>query len=136
MDAAQARDFIRANHNAVMATFRADGRPALSPITAAVDDAGRIVVSTRQTAMKVKHLRRDPRVAITAFTDRFYGEWVQVEGNAEIVELPEALELLVDYYRSVSGEHPDWTDYRSAMVDQQRVVVRFEIERAGPNVQG
>jgi PPOX class probable F420-dependent enzyme len=136
MDAAQAREFIRANHNAVMATFRSDGRPALSPVTAAVDDAGRICVSTRQTAMKVKHLRRDPRVALSAFTDRFYGEWVQVEGTAEIVELPEALELLVDYYRSVSGEHPDWADYRSAMVEQQRVLVRFEIERAGPNVQG
>jgi PPOX class probable F420-dependent enzyme len=136
MDAAQASDFIRTNHNAVMATFRRDGRPALSPVTAAVDDAGRIVVSTRQTAMKVAHLRRDPRVALTAFTGPFYGDWVQVEGSAEIVELPDALELLVDYYRSVSGEHPDWAEYREAMVEQQRVIVRFAIERAGPNVSG
>jgi PPOX class probable F420-dependent enzyme len=136
MDDAQAREFIRANHNAVMATFRKDGRPAMSPVTAAVDDAGRVVVSTRQTAMKVTHLRRDPRVALTAFTERFYGDWVQVEGSAEIVELPEALELLVDYYRSVSGEHPDWAEYREAMVEQQRVLVRFAIERAGPNVSG
>jgi PPOX class probable F420-dependent enzyme len=136
MDAAQAREFIRANHNAVLATFRRDGRPAMSPVTAAVDDAGRIVVSTRQTAVKVAHLRRDPRVALTAFTQRFYGEWVQVEGTAEIVELPQALQLLVDYYRSVSGEHPDWAEYRAAMVEQQRVLVRFAIERAGPSVSG
>ena len=136
MDAAQAQEFIRANHNAVLATFRKDGRPALSPVTAAIDDHGRVVVSTRETAMKVKHLRRDPRVTLVAFTQRFYGEWVQVEGTAEIIDLPEAMQLLVDYYRSVSGEHPDWAEYRSAMNEQQRVVVRFTIERAGPNVSG
>jgi PPOX class probable F420-dependent enzyme len=136
MDASAAQDYLRSNHHAVMATFRRDGRPALSPVTVAVDDEGRVVVSTRETAMKVKHLRRDPRVAIVAFPDTFYGGLVQVEGTAEIVELPEAMDLLVDYYRSVSGEHPDWDDYRAAMVRDQRVVVRFAIERAGPNMSG
>jgi PPOX class probable F420-dependent enzyme len=136
MDANAAREFLRSNHHAVMATFRKDGRPAQSPVTVAVDDAGRVIVSTRETAMKVKHLRRDPRVSIAVFTDRFYGDWVQVEGSAEIIELPEAMELLVDYYRRVSGEHPDWDDYRAAMERDQRVIVRFEIERAGPNVSG
>ena len=86
--------------------------------------------------MKVKHLRRDPRVALTVFTDGFFGPWVQVEGTAEIVDLPEAMQLLVDYYREVSGEHPDWDDYRAAMQREQRVIVRFAIERAGPNVSG
>jgi PPOX class probable F420-dependent enzyme len=136
MDASTAVEFLRHNHQAVMATFRGDGRPALSPVTAAVDDRGRVVVSTRETAMKVKHLRRDPRVALTAFTDRFYGDWVQVEGTAEIVALPAAMELLIDYFRSVSGEHPDWDDYRAAMERDQRVIVRFTVERAGPTVQG
>jgi PPOX class probable F420-dependent enzyme len=136
MDATEAAEFIRANHHAVMATFRRDGRPALSPVTAAVDEQGRVVVSTRETAMKVKHLRRDPRVAVNVFTDRFYGDYVQVEGTAEIVELPVAMDLLVDYYRSVSGEHPDWDDYRAAMQRDQRVIVRFVIERAGPTVSG
>jgi PPOX class probable F420-dependent enzyme len=136
MDVAAAQDFLRKNHQAVMATFRKDGRPALSPVTVGLDPQGRVIVSTRQTAMKVKHLRRDPRVAASVFTERFYGDWVQVEGTAEIVELPEAMELLVDYYRTVSGEHPDWDDYRAAMERDQRVLVRFEIERAGPNVSG
>jgi PPOX class probable F420-dependent enzyme len=136
MDVAAAQEFLRSNHHAVMATFRRDGRPALSPVTVGVDPAGRVEVSTRETAMKVKHLRRDPRVSITAFTDRFYGDFVQVEGTAEIVDLPEAMELLVDYYRRISGEHPDWDDYRAAMTRDQRVIVRFEIERAGPNVTG
>jgi PPOX class probable F420-dependent enzyme len=136
MDVAAAQEFIRQHHHAVMATFRKDGRPALAPVTVAVDDAGRVVVSTRETAMKVKHLRRDPRVAITVFTDRFYGDFVQVEGNAEIIELPEAMELLVDYYRKAAGEHPDWDDYRAAMERDQRVIVRFAIERAGPTVSG
>lgn len=136
VDADAAREFLKRNHHAVLATIRPDGRPQLSPVTAGVDDEGRVVISTRDTAVKVKHLRRDPRIGLTAFTERFYGDWVQVEGTAEIVELPDALPLLVDYYRGISGEHPDWDDYRRAMIDQRRVLVRFRIERAGPNVSG
>jgi PPOX class probable F420-dependent enzyme len=136
MDTAAAQEFLRNNHRAVMATFRKDGRPAMSPVTVGLDPEGRVIVSTRETAMKVKHLRRDPRVAVTAFTDGFYGDFVQLEGTAEIVDLPDAMELLVHYYRSISGEHPDWDDYRAAMVKDRRVIVRFAIERAGPNVSG
>jgi PPOX class probable F420-dependent enzyme len=136
VDVAGAQEFIRRNNRAVMATFRQDGRPALSPITVGLDDAGRVEISTRETAVKVRHLRRDPRVAVTVFTDAFYGDFVQVEGTAEIVPLPEAMELLVEYYRRISGEHPDWDDYRAAMKRDRRVIVRFAIERAGPTVSG
>jgi PPOX class probable F420-dependent enzyme len=136
MDIAAAQAFLRDNHQAVLSTSRADGRPQLSPVTATVDGAGRVIISTRETAMKVRNLRRDPRVSMAAFTDRFYGDWVQVEGTAEIVSLPAALELLVDYYRRAAGEHPDWDEYRAAMIEQRRVIVRFAIERAGPNVSG
>lgn len=132
MSPEEAQEFLRTHHRAVMATFRADGRPAMSPVLAVADAAGRAVVSTRETAMKVRHLRRDPRVALCVFTDRFWGEWAQLEGTAEIVSLPEAMELLVDYYRRAAGEHPDWADYRAAMEREQRCVVRFAIERAGP----
>ncbi|MFN2517612.1 MAG: PPOX class F420-dependent oxidoreductase [Jatrophihabitantaceae bacterium] len=136
MDIAAAQHFLRENHHAVLATSRADGRPQLSPVTVAIDDAGRVIISTRETAVKVRNLRRDPRLSLAAFTDRFYGEWVQVEGTAEIIALPEALDLLVDYYRRASGEHRDWDEYREAMIDQHRVIVRFAIARAGPNVSG
>ena len=132
----EARTFLRTNHSAVLATFRRDGRPQLSPVAAGVDDEGRVEVSTRETAMKVKNLRRDPRISLCVLNQGFYGDWAQVEGTAEIVERPEALDLLVDYYRRISGEHPDWDEYRQAMVDQQRVLVRFAIDRAGPNVAG
>jgi PPOX class probable F420-dependent enzyme len=136
MDISGAQEFIRNNHRGVISTFRRDGRPALSPVTVTVDAQGRVVVSTRQDAMKVKHLRRDPRVSIAVMNDGFYGDWVSVEGSAEIVELPEALDLLVDYYRNASGEHPDWDEYRAAMERDERVVVRFAIDRAGPTVSG
>lgn len=136
MDADTARTFLRTHHRAVLATVRKDGRPAMSPVTASVDAEGRVVISTRETAMKVQHLRRDPHATLCAFVDEFFGDWVQVEGTAEIVALPEAMELLVEYYRDVAGEHPDWDDYRAAMQREQRVMVRIEIERAGPNVQG
>jgi PPOX class probable F420-dependent enzyme len=126
----QAREFLRTNHRAVMSTVRSDGRPQMSPVGAGVDAEGRVIVSTPETTAKARNLRSDPRVAVCAFTDGFYGGWVQVEGTAEIVERPEAVDLLVDYYRRLAGEHPDWDDYRRAMVDDRRVLVRFEIERA------
>lgn len=136
IDADAARAFLRVNHRAVLATTRKDGRPQLSPVTAAVDEQGRVVVSTREPAMKVKHLRRDPYATLTAFTDNFFGDWVQVEGPTEIVSMPDAMDVLVDYYRRVSGEHPDWDEYREAMIAQRRVALRIEITRAGPNVSG
>jgi PPOX class probable F420-dependent enzyme len=136
VDADHVREFMRTNHRAVMATFRSDGRPQLSPVTTALDGAGRVLISSRQAAIKVKNLRRDPRISLALMNDGFFGEWYQVEGTAEIVEQPEALDLLVEYYRFAAGEHPDWDEYREAMVRDQRVVVRFAIERAGPNVEG
>jgi PPOX class probable F420-dependent enzyme len=132
----EAREFVRQNHNAVLATSRRDGRPQLSPVTVAVDGDGFVIISSRETAMKVKNIRRDPLVALCVLNDRFYGEWVQIEGRAELVSLPDAMEGLVDYYRSLRGEHPDWNEYRAAMTHDQRLLIRVPIERAGPNVSG
>ena len=136
MDRTAALEFIRANHHAVLATTRADGEPQLSPVAVGVDARGAVVVSTRETAAKTKNLRRRPRASVAVFTDRFFGEWVQVEGPVEIVSLPEAMDGLVDYYRQLSGEHPDWDEYRAAMEAERRVLVRVTVERAGPNVSG
>jgi PPOX class probable F420-dependent enzyme len=136
MDLTRALDFVREHHHAVMQTYRRDGTPQMSPVACNVDADGRIVVSTRETAMKTKHLRRDPRVALCVLSDQFFGDWIQIEGTAQIVSLPEAMEPLVDYYRTTSGEHPDWDDYRAAMVRDQRVIVRITPERAGPDRSG
>ena len=95
-----------------------------------------MLISTRETAVKTKNLRRRPQASVCVFTDGFFGEWVQVDGDAEIISLPGAMDLLVDYYRRVSGEHPDWDDYRAAMVRDQRVIVRITMTRAGPDVSG
>ena len=136
MDTGRAADFLRAHHRAVLATSRSDGMPQLSPVTCTVDDEGRVLVSTRETAVKTKNLRRRPYASLCVFTDTFFGEWVQVEGNAEVISLPDAMDLLVEYYRRVSGEHPDWDDYRAAMIRDRRVIVRITITRAGPDVSG
>ena len=136
MNLDEARQFLRENHRAILSTFRADGRPQLSPVAVGVDAEGRAVVSSRETAFKVKNLRRDPRASVCAVSDSWYGPWLQAEGTASIVSLPEAMEALVDYYRSLAGEHPDWDDYRAAMERERRVVVRIELERAGPDRQG
>ena len=102
----------------------------------AVDDQGRALISTRETAVKAKNLARDPRASLCVFNDGFFGEWIQAEGDAEIIHLPEALGLLEDYYRQISGEHPDWDEYRAAMQRDRRVIVRLTIARAGPDVSG
>jgi PPOX class probable F420-dependent enzyme len=136
MDTGRAADFMRAHHRAVLATSRSDGRPQLSPVTCTVDEENRVLISTRETALKTRNLRRRPQASLCVFTDNFFGEWVQVEGGVEIIPLPDAMDLLVEYYRSISGEHPDWDDYRAAMVRDRRVIVRVTITRAGPDTSG
>ena len=136
MEIAEAVEFVRRNHNGVLATARADGKPQLSPVTGGVDAQGRVIVSSRETAVKVRNLRRQPFASYVGLNPRFYGEWVQVEGPVEIVALPEAMDLLVAYYRDISGEHPDWDDYRAAMERDQRVIIAITPERVGPTVAG
>jgi PPOX class probable F420-dependent enzyme len=136
VDLDRARDFIREHHRAVLATRRRDGSPQLSPVACAVDAEGRVVVSTRETAMKAGNARRDPRASLCVLAEGWYGDWIQVDGTAAVVSLPEAMEPLVDYYRRVAGEHPDWDDYRAAMEREQRVIVQITLERAGPDRSG
>jgi len=116
--------------------MRADGAPQFSPVTATADDAGLVLISTRETAFKARNLARNPRASLCVMNDGFFGEWIQVDGTAEIIQLPAALDLLVDYYRRIAGEHPDWDDYRSAMRRERRVMVRVTITRAGPDQSG
>jgi len=132
MDIDQARNFIEANHRGILLTHRSDGGPQMSPIVAGVDSDGYVVVSSRETAYKVKNLRRDPRASVCMFTDGFYGQWVQIDGAAEVFSLPEAMDALINYYRLLSGEHPDWDEYRAAMHEERRVLIRISPERAGP----
>jgi PPOX class probable F420-dependent enzyme len=136
MEIDRAREFLRNNHRAVLSTRRTDGSPQLSPVTCGIDDVGRAVVSTRETAAKAHNVRRDPRVSLCVFGDGFFGEWVQVDGTAEVISLPEAMDGLIAYYRTVGGDHPDWDEYRKAMNDERRVLVAVTIERAGPDVHG
>ncbi|HKY50288.1 MAG TPA: PPOX class F420-dependent oxidoreductase [Candidatus Limnocylindria bacterium] len=136
MDIGKALDFIRKNPRAILATHRKDGSPQMSPIVVAIDDDGRLLVSSREPAYKTKNVRRDARVSMCHMNDGFFGEWIQTDGTAEIVSLPDAMELLVDYYRRLSGEHPDWDDYRAAMERDKRLIIRVTIERAGPDRSG
>ena len=136
MDIETARQFVREHHRAVLTTRRADGRPQLSPVLVGVDGEGRIIISTRETALKTRNLRREPRVSLCVMSDAFFGPWVQIEGLATLLSLPEAMEELVDYYRRVAGEHSNWDEYRQAMEKEQRVLVRITIDRAGPDRSG
>lgn len=136
MDLDAARNFLTEHHRAVMLTYRADGDPQLSPVVVGIDDEDRLLVSTRETAMKARNLLRDDRTSLCVFTDEFFGPWVRVDGRAEVVHLPDAMELLVDYYRRLQGEHDDWDAYRDAMREDRRVMLRITPERVGPDVSG
>jgi PPOX class probable F420-dependent enzyme len=136
VDLDEARAFLRDHHRGVLATRRRDGGPQLSPVLVGLDGEGRATVSTREPAFKILNARRNPHVWLCVFNDGFFGDWIQLEGTAEVLSLPEAMEPLVEYYRSISGEHPDWDDYRRAMERDRRVLLRVELTRAGPDHSG
>jgi PPOX class probable F420-dependent enzyme len=129
-------DFIRPRHHAIVITARADGRPQASPVTCGVDEAGRIVVSTYPERAKTRNARRNPQASVLILSDDFGGAWVQVDGDAEVIDMPEAAEVLVDYYRAIAGEHPDWDEYRRAMARQGKSLLRITPTSWGPVATG
>jgi PPOX class probable F420-dependent enzyme len=135
-DRDQLLEFLRPRHHAILLTTRRDGRPQSSPNTCGVDAEGRIVISTYPERAKVHNIRRDPRVSVCVLSEQWNGPWVQVDGTAEVIDLPDALEPLVEYFRSISGEHPDWDEYRTAMRDQGKSLIRITIDAWGPIATG
>lgn len=129
-------EFLRPRHHAILMTTRRDGRPQSSPNTCGVDTAGRIVISTYPERAKVANIRRDPRVSVCVLSDEFGGAWVQVDGTAEVIDPPESVEPLVEYFRVIAGEHPDWDEYRQAMRDQGKSLIRITIDSWGPIATG
>ncbi|MGP0032613.1 MAG: PPOX class F420-dependent oxidoreductase [Acidimicrobiales bacterium] len=136
VDRAGLEEFIRPRHHAVLCTQRRDGGPQLSPVTMGVDPDGAIVVASYPERAKVRNVRRHSQVAVCVLSSDFGDPWVQVSGTASVIDLPEALPGLVAYFRSISGEHPDWDEYRQAMIDQGKVLIRLLPERWGPISKG
>ena len=128
--------FVRPRHRGVLLTTRADGSPQISPVTFGVDAEGRVVVSTYPSRAKVANLRARPAASLTVLSDDWNDAWVQLDGTAEVLDLPDALEPLVEYFRSISGEHPDWDEYRAAMAKQGKCLLRLTIDRWGPVATG
>ncbi|WP_298458751.1 PPOX class F420-dependent oxidoreductase [uncultured Cellulomonas sp.] len=131
-----ALDFVRSNGHAVLATRRRTGDAQQSPVLVVADDAGRLLISTRETAVKTRNVRRHPRASVCVLSGRFFGPWVQLTGTVEVVSLPHAMDLLVEYYRRAAGEHDDWDEYRAAMRRERRCVLVLTPEEAGPSVSG
>ncbi|SCE69067.1 PPOX class F420-dependent oxidoreductase [Micromonospora mirobrigensis] len=129
-------EFLRPRHKVILMTTRADGRPQSSPVSCGVDAEGRLVISTYPERAKVTNIRRNPQVSACVLSDDWNGPWVQVDGTAEVLDLPDALDPLVEYFRSISGEHPDWDEYRAAMVRQGKSLIRVTVENWGPIATG
>jgi PPOX class probable F420-dependent enzyme len=129
-------EFLRPRHRAILLTTRQDGRPQASPVTCGLDEQGRIVVATYPGRAKTRNAERDPRASVVVLSDDWDGPWVQIDGRAEVLHLPEALEPLVEYFRGIAGEHSDWDEYRAAMTRQGKSLVRVEIEHWSPVATG
>jgi PPOX class probable F420-dependent enzyme len=129
-------DFVRPRHHMVLSTFRADGSLQSSPVTGGVDQQGRLVIASYPQRAKSANIKRTPKASVVVLSDEFNGAYVQIDGDAEVIDVPEAVELLVDYYRAIAGEHPDWDEYRSAMLTQRKCVIRVRPQRWGPVATG
>lgn len=136
VDKAALDEFVRPRHHAVLVTTRADGSPQMSPVTCGLDTSGRIVISTYPQRAKARNARRNPKVSVLVLSDEFNDAYVQVDGTAEVLDLPDALEPLVEYFRVISGEHPDWDEYRAAMTKQGKCLIRVTADRWGPVATG
>ncbi|GAA4968640.1 MAG: PPOX class F420-dependent oxidoreductase [Streptomycetaceae bacterium] len=136
VDLAGLLDFVRPRHRALLLTRRADGTPQASPLTCGVDDAGRLVMSTYPERAKTRNARRDSAVSVVVLSDEWNGPWVQIDGDAEVLDVPESVEPLVEYFRNISGEHPDWDEYRAAMATQGKSLIRVTPRRWGPVATG
>ena len=136
VDLAELLDFVRPRHHMLVITARADGRPQASPVTGGVDDSGRIVISSYRDRAKTANARKRPQVSVLVLSDDFGGAWVQVDGECEVIDAPESVEPLVEYFRNISGEHPDWDEYRRAMVEQDKSILRITPTRWGPVATG
>ncbi len=137
MELDRAKEFLQNHHHGVLATRRKNGDLQMSPVTCGLDSEGCAIISSRETAYKVNNLRRDPRAALCAFSKAFHGEgWVQVSGAAQIISLPQALDMLVYLQRQAYGEHKSWPEFRDRMVREKRVIIRISIESYGPKVRG
>ncbi|HUF33170.1 MAG TPA: PPOX class F420-dependent oxidoreductase [Acidimicrobiales bacterium] len=136
VDRQELLEFLEPRRKLILSTTRSDGSPQLSPVSGGVDAEGRIVISTYPKRAKAANLRKRPAASVCVVSDEWNGPWVQVDGTAEVLDLPEALEPLVEYYRRLAGEHPDWDEYRQAMVDQGKCLIRITIDRWGPIATG
>ncbi|MCW2830991.1 MAG: pyridoxamine 5-phosphate oxidase-related FMN-binding [Aeromicrobium sp.] len=136
VDLDQLMEFVRSRHQMVLLTRRSDGSPQASPVTGGVDGEGRIVIASYPERAKSRNARRDPVASVVVLSDEFNGAWVQVDGTCEVLDVPDALDAFVDYFRSISGEHPDWDEYRQAMIDQGKCLLRITPTRWGPIATG
>ena len=136
MELEEAREFMRSNHRGVLAARKPGGGIHQSPILVTVDDNGRAIISSRETAYKVKYLRRDPWVQLCVFTEAFFGRWIFAEGSADVLSLPEAMDPLIDYYKRFPDDNPPWDEYRERMRHEKRVLIRITLDHAGPDRQG
>ena len=133
MEIAQAKAFLQQNHRACIAVRQKDGWPQMTLVTPAIDADGRVIITSRGTTYKIKHIRRDPRVSMLVFGEQYSGsKFVQIHGTAELIELPKAMDILIYWYKQVRGEHKNWDDYKKQMQDEKRTIIRVTIEKVGP----
>ena len=128
-------EFVTDRHQGVLITTKDDGSVQASPVTCGWSD-GQILVATYPSRAKAVNARKRTGVSIVVLSDEFNGAWVQIDGDADVLDVPEAVDGLVEYFRCVAGEHSDWDEYREAMVRQNKSLIRITPRRWGPVATG
>ena len=133
MEIADAQKFLKDNHRACIAVRQKDGWPQMTFVTPGIDEQGRVIITSRGTTYKIKHIERDPRVSMLIFGEQYSGsKFVQIHGSAEIIHQPAAMDGLIHWYKQVRGEHQNWDEYKKRMQNEKRVIIRVNIEKVGP----
>lgn len=133
----EVQEFLADNHRGVLVARKRNGSPQMTLVTPAVDAAGRVVISARGNTYKVRNLRRDPRASLLVMGEKFNGSrYYQVEGKAEVIALPDAMDPLMDAYERILGDKMKPDETRRKIIDEDRVIIRIEIENVGPQNRG
>lgn len=133
MEIADAQEFLKQNHRGVLVARKKDGSLQMALVSPTIDADGKVIITSRDSTYKVKNIRRNPQISLLVFGEQFNGsKYIQIEGKAEIIEHPRAMDIVLDWHRQIRGEPADWEEVRKKTLAEGRIAMRVTIEKVGP----
>ncbi len=137
MEIADAQKFLRDNHHGVLVTRKKDSSLQMTLVSPVIDDEGKVIITSRESTYKVKNIKRNPQISLLVYGDQFNGSnYIQIDGRAEIIPLPQAMDIVLDWHRQIRGVPANWDEIREKTKTERRIAMRVTIERVGPQNKG